>query len=448
MQTSRRRQPQRIPPPITHGEDSLDALVVLRELPDDLALVGWKTIRSVRLWAELPPEERGAVFAPDALAARLLLVREIESPELRGALEDAARVLAPDPAQPAEVADACGRLAAWADERGASGAALEFLQAGALVLPSDAVLAHAVARLARRRAEFARAETWYRQAIFAARRSRDRETLARAYCGLGTTFMLRGSYPAARQALIRALRAARRHALHPIAALISHELAVIGIRTDQAAEVFRFARAALEGYGAGHPRLPALAHDVAVFWMNRGYFAAALGVFEAIPASFGEPADRLILAASRARAAGGAGERDAFAAAWQAALDLVDRPEAAERASTALVELARGAAFLEEWQRAEEAAGRALELARARGEGEKALEAESVLESARRGARKGAPRSRSVRAPRQVQWLARELVARLPAAAGANRTPPPPPPRGWLRCSCRIPWSLPGIRSR
>lgn len=420
MPTSRRRQPQRIPPPITYGDDSLEALVVLRELPDDLALVFWKTIRSVRLWTELPREQRGSAFAPDALAARRALIREVADLELRGALEDAASVLSADPPSTAGVAEACRRLACWAVRQGASGAALESLQAGALALPADAALANAVARQARRCAEFARAETWYRQAIFAARQGRDRDSLVRAYCGLGVTFMLRGSYPAARQALIRALRAARRYALHDLAALISHDLAVIGIRTGQPAEVSRFARAALEGYGAGHPRLPALAHDVAVFWMNRGYFAAALGVFQAIPSSFGEPEDQLILAASRARAAGGAGDREGFDRAWEAAMELADASAAAQAAATSLVEMARGAASLEDWPRAEAAAERALELARARGEGEKALEAESVLESARRRPHIAAGRPRSVRAPRQVQWLARELVARLPQAAGAS----------------------------
>lgn len=420
MQMSRRRQPQRIPPPITYGDDALDAGIVLRELPGDLALLLWKTVRAVTLWAGLPPEERAEAFAPEALAHRRQAIGGDAVPaEIRPRLEAAARVLDPAGADPEAVSDACDGLAGWALSLGATGTALELLQAAAFALPGDAARAHAVARLARRRAELARAETWYRQAIFLARRSRDRDALTRSYCGLGTTFVLRGTYPAARQALLRALRAARRYSLHDLAAAISHDLAVVAIRTDRGAEVVKHAGAALEGYGPDHPRLAALAHDVAVFWMNRGYFEAALAVFRAIPASFGEAADRLTLAASRARAAGGAGDRDLFDAAREEAMALLEEAGAAERASTALVEIARGAQSLARWERAEEAALRAFELARSRGEGEKVLEAESVLESIRRARSAGAPRARAgVRPPRQVERLAREMAARLPAGAG------------------------------
>lgn len=418
MKTSRRQQPQRIPPPITYGEDALDAGIVLEELSGDLALALWKTVRTVYLWAALPPDERGEAFAPEAFGRRMEVLRqEAVPPEIRPALEAAARVLDPSTASPEEASGACREVAEWAKARGATGTALEFLQAAALALPLDASLAHAVARLARRRAEFARAETWYRQAIFLARRTRDRDSLARSYCGLGTTFMHRGAYPAARQALLRGLRAAQRYSLHDLATAISHDLAVVAIRTDRGADVVKHARAALEGYGSAHPRLPALAHDVAVFWMNRGYFAAVLPVFQAIPDGFGDAGDRLTLAASTARAAGGVGDRALHAERWDEALALLEDAGAAERSATALVELARGAEALGEWEKAESAAGRAFELARSRAEGEKALEAESVLESIRRSRSAGTPRVRPVRAPRQVQWLAREMAARLPEGA-------------------------------
>ena len=68
---SRRRQPHRIPPPISHGPEMLDSEIVLHELPDDVGLLLWKTVRSLRLWSDADADQRTGLFADDAHDLRL-----------------------------------------------------------------------------------------------------------------------------------------------------------------------------------------------------------------------------------------------------------------------------------------------------------------------------------------------------------------------------------------
>jgi tetratricopeptide (TPR) repeat protein len=377
-----RRQPQRLPPPITWGASALDGGLILEEFPDDLGLVLWKTARSVHLWAELPHSERAEAFAPSAFQGRIRFLKQaVPDTGLRRLLESASDVLRGVAVDTVGIAAACRRLAEWADEGGKLATALEFMQAAAFVRPEDADLPLAVAKLARRSAEYARAETWYRQAISTARRTRNRSAFARAYLGLGITHRQRGAYPAARNALLRSLRAARRHSLREVVAMAYHELAGIGIRTSNASEVRRYTRAALEAYGPGNPGLTALAHDVAVFWMKLGYFPAALRVFSAIPASYGGATEQLALHANRVRAAGAVGDRDLFEDSWAEADQFILRADTAQTAADALVSMTRGAQSIGDWSRAEEAGRRARELAKQRGEFEQLAEADALLEA-------------------------------------------------------------------
>mgnify|MGYP006139024305 CR=1 FL=1 len=66
-----------------------------------------------------------------------------------------------------QVALACQHVAHWADQNGHLETAIAFAQGAAVVMPAEAALSYAVGRLARRRAEYARAETWYRRSLAA-----------------------------------------------------------------------------------------------------------------------------------------------------------------------------------------------------------------------------------------------------------------------------------------
>ena len=284
---SARRQPHRIPPPIDRSNETLDAELLLREFPDEVGLALWKSVRSVRLWTDLPPEERDRAFAPQAHERRegTLRALTLDSAVVED-LQRMATVLRGGKSEATEIAEACRRVSEWAEGARSTATALEFAQAAACVSPRDATLAYRVAELARERQEYARAETWYRQAIAIARQTRDRKMFGESFLGLGLAYLGRGNYAPARKSFIRALRIGKRYSLRSTIATAYHELTAIAIRTQKPGEVVRYARAALTAYGSDHPLLPSLAHDVAVFWRARGYVAPADEVLHALPPDF------------------------------------------------------------------------------------------------------------------------------------------------------------------
>ncbi|HEX8693219.1 MAG TPA: tetratricopeptide repeat protein [Longimicrobium sp.] len=374
-----------MPPALTHGDDVFEGLGVLDEIPGEQGLVLWQTLRDALLWGQAAPDARGALFAPGAERARLaaLLAAGIP-PEVEEPLKAVAHMVgSPDAAREENVALACRQVAAWADERAMLATALAFAQAAAIVTPADPAAAFAVGRLARRRAEHARAESWYRRTIALARQVGDWPTYARAFLGLGTLYMERGNYPAARRFHERALKVASRNTLHHLEGSAQHNLFSIAVETGKTSEAHERARAALEAYGPTDPHLPRLAQDVADLWNTLGRFDRALPVLERLVSIFQTPAERLAVVGGLARAAGGLGRRDRFQQAWDDVWDLHQGGAAEEMASGAFLDLAHGAASLGLWDRAERAAQTALDLATRRNQGKVRLTAEAVLDSAR-----------------------------------------------------------------
>lgn len=417
-----RRQPQRLPPPLLDGPGALEAACILEEHPGEMGILLWKTVRALRLWAGLPTVERAHVFGATAHSTRHALILRVAPEDLVEPLLSAAEVLRTGAGDAAKLATACRQVVEWADGRGALGTAVEFAQTAALTDPSDADHAQAAARLMRRGAEYARAEMWYRTAIGAARRTRNWRVFSLSHLGLGVVFVHRGNYPAAERAFLRGFRSARRHSLADLRAMALHELTVLAVRTRRVRQTVKFARAALEAYGENHPRLPALAHDVAVLWMDRGYFGEALRVFTAIPVRFGEPNDQLARASSIVRAAAATGDREAYEQSWTTAESLLSSAGAEQDAAGALIEMARGAEFMRDWSRAEAAVRRALRLARDRGEAERLMEGEAVLEGVERARhlaeKVGSP---GRRVPSPVHSLTVQLAGALAAASADER---------------------------
>lgn len=420
---SSRAQPQRVPPPVTWGSETLEGEEVLKEFPGELGLVLWKSARTVALWAELTPKERRHGFVVGAYEARLAHLRSIAlAAELREPLEVVAGVLKGSVADPEALAQACRQASDWAAAEEALGTALAFIQAAALTSAVDASLAFAVGQIARRRTEYGRAETWYRHAIMLARRRGDWSSYALSYLGLARMYLQRGNFPAARRSASRAARAAGRHGLYDIQGMAFHDLAAVAIRAQKGKEAAQYTRAALHAYGPGHGRLAALAHDIAYFWMTQGLFATALRIFQAQVGAIQRPIDRLHLFSSIARSAGGAGERGVFEEAWMEVGRLLEHPNAAEGSAGALVELAHGAASSGDWDRAAYAARRALALALERGEAEARIRAEALLESMRSERFAEAELSaRNEQAAEEVRSLAEELIASLETATAAAR---------------------------
>lgn len=346
-------------------------------------MVLWQALRDVVLWAAIPAAEREGLFAEGADRHRMAAVLAAELDE---GMERPLSVLAslagnPERAHGEQVALACRKLSQWADGRGALATALAFAQAAAHAAPGDAEAAYVVARFARRRAESARAESWFRLAITLGRQSGDWNTYALSFVGLGNLYMQRGNLPAARRFQIRAIRAAKRHSLHTVRGMALHDLACVAAERGESAEADRHARAALEAYGEQNPRLRALAHDVAVFWMEQGQFRRALPVFQALLPHFSDPANRLLILSSLARAAGGAQDAVAFNGAWGQSLPLAEDLKAEETVARSLLTFAHGAVSLGDWERAEEVAARALKIATEREEAKVQFTAESLLDS-------------------------------------------------------------------
>lgn len=184
---------------------------------------------------------------------------------------------------------------------------------------------------------------------------------------------------------MRAQRSARRHSLSELEGMALHDLCIVAINCGNAAEAETLAAAALDAYGVRSPRLPALAHDLAYLWLEQGCFDRALAVFEAVLPHLDRPADRVHVLADIARAAAGAKNEARFESAWTATVCILEDADAVEDAAQALVDLALGATMLQEWQRAEVAARRALQLATERNEGKVRLTAEAILDSIIRG---------------------------------------------------------------
>jgi hypothetical protein len=412
----RRRWRWHVPPALTHGGESLEGAPVLDEVQGPLGLLLWETYRDVVLWAGA--EEREGLFAAGAHAAR---IRELESagadPALDRALRGAAVVVAdPAGAQEADVMAACRQAADWAEQRGLMGTAVTLATAAALASPPNAAAAFRVGQIARNKAENARAETWFRRAIGLGRQAKDWASYAEAFLGLGNLYKLRGNYPAARRFHIRALRAARRHALRDIVARALHDLFTIAVETSPPAEAQELARSAFRAYGPRHAKLPALAHDVAYFWIGQGRYAPALDVFRAVMPHLVDPGERLLCAGNLGRAAGALGDRPAFEEAWEQVWT-ADERDKTPKGAQALLELAHGASSLRDWTRAEKAAEASRDLAQKWSIGHVLIQTDAVLEAARRKRGTEAPVS-SGEAAEDTQDLAADFVRSLRTGAG------------------------------
>jgi tetratricopeptide (TPR) repeat protein len=415
----RRRWRWHVPPALTHGGESLEGAPVLDEVQGPLGLLLWETYRDVVLWSGA--EEREGLFAAGAHAARM---REIEAaapdPALERALRGAAMVVAdPAGAQEADIMGACRQAADWAEQRGLKGTAVTLATAAALASPPNAAAAYRVGQIARNNEENARAETWFRRAIGLGRQAKDWASYAEAFLGLGNLYKLRGNYPAARRFHIRALRAARRHALRDIVARALHDLFTIAVETGTPAEAQELARLAFRAYGPRHAKLPALAHDVAYFWMGLGRYAPALDLFRAVLPHLVDANERMLCAANMGHASGALGDRPGFEEAWEQVWAADDR-EKLYKSDQALLELAHAASSLRDWTRAEMAAEASRDLAQKRGHGHVVILSDAVVEAARRKriTETPPPAAETTESAEDTQDLAADFVRSLRTGAG------------------------------
>jgi tetratricopeptide (TPR) repeat protein len=370
----------RVPPPLTRTGEPLEGAEILNEIVSETGVLLWKSLRNINLWSAATPREQAELFSAGARQRR---EAEILAANPDEQLNDPLRVFASlldnrTDVRHESVALACRKVAQWADEHEAFRTALAFTQAAALACPGDAQLAYEVGRMARQQVQHARAESWYRRAIMLGRQTGDWSAYGKAYVGLGNLTMQRGSLPGARRALIKALRAARRHGLTKLQAAACHDLFLVALDGDSIRAAQRYAREAFHLYGAGHPSLPLLAQDVCVLWVANGEFARAARVLRVLlPHLSG--GTRMLALANLARASGGSGDAATFETALSEAQVLLRSHAQTRWAAQALLNLARGASGLGLWDQAADSARQAIHLASESGQNNVIFEAEAVL---------------------------------------------------------------------
>ncbi|HEU4559121.1 MAG TPA: hypothetical protein VFS20_14770 [Longimicrobium sp.] len=357
---------------------------LLAGVAPDVAFAIWQVLRTLRLWTAQPEGQRDGLFDSDYMDAweRALLTGSLD-PDVRFPLAVIVGELNASPAGEARLSWACVCVADWALGRRAVGAALSFAEAAALASPLQARYAWLAGRLLRTHGDGRTAERWLRRAYRLAVAQKDPETQARALTALGNLFWQRGNLVSAKTLHLRALRTSRRWRLREHEGMALHDLFVIATDQKNRTEAEQYARAAVAACRSSE-RLPRLAHDIAYEWMEQGYCARALRVFDALRPHFTRPDHAVKVIANQARAAGGIGARALFLQRHAEARSLVPLLDTCEALAAAFLDMAYGAVALEEWSTALELTAQAVEAAEIHSDKATQMRAEALASAVER----------------------------------------------------------------
>lgn len=380
--------------PLTIPGGEIAGAEVVRELPDAFALPVWQTLRSVLAWAGGEPGMRGDLFEAQAMA-------EWEEELLRGEWEEALRLplavivgamVEAERASPELLARSCMCVTEWALSRGAVTTGLAFAEAAALTWPEQPRYAYMVGRLLRKHERVPEAEQWMRRVVRVAGSIGDRDAETLGLNSLGNVHFQAGRYNDAIRVQKQALRKARKYDLPDREGEILHDLFTASSFAGEVTTADEHARGAFEIYKYGHPRLPALAHDVAFSWVLKGHYGRALAVLRELPAFFADEGERVRVLGSVARAAGGCGALHAFDQAEREVWEIIGSTRPLYGMASALVELSIGATGVGRWSAAERALELAVEIAASRFEADVLARADQTLSLVR--ARRAADHAR------------------------------------------------------
>ncbi len=368
-------------------KDSRRELDLLRDDAGPLGCLFWRIVSDLLLWSGCLPESRGNLFRSLPVDADEPLAREaLAAPGLGEPLKVLLAVSAtPERAEAGSVAEACAAVAEWAEGRDMKEAAVQFAEMAARVEPEVSRRAYTPGRLCRRIGAHRRAALWYTRAARLARRARrlgvkgSEVDFANALLGLGNLELDLGRFEKAERHYRKAIRASLRVGRKSLAGAGHHNLLALMIASHRLEEAGEHAHQAVALYPAGHPRFPALAHDVALLWLNHGYFSSALPVFEKVLPWVERQRERILALACLARCAGAVKDHIRFERAAAEVLKLAATDN--ELADSSLYQVAEGARSFQAWERAEALATRALELAEARRNQPVAALAHSLLDA-------------------------------------------------------------------
>jgi tetratricopeptide (TPR) repeat protein len=337
--------------------------LALAELSDDnWAFAFWRILTDIASSFGATPEDRTRLFHETTSPA-------LDLPnELSPVGHVIRRMWRQEPHLERELAETCATVWEWAELRGYSELALQFAEAAARMEPNSSARCSTAGRLCRRKSERVRGTMWFRRAVRIARLSKAEKAeidFAIAHLGWGNLESDLGRFAEAEHHATKAFRAAMRRGRRSLAASAYHDLMTIAIHTERFDEAASFAANAVAFYRSDHPRLPALAHDVAFLWGKLGYFSSAAPLFEAVLSFISLQVERAVVLANLARAAGACRDRLRYERAFLAIEKHTQ--EGASIPASAFYHLAQGCRSFEEWERAERYCALALATAGERG---------------------------------------------------------------------------------
>jgi hypothetical protein len=343
-------------------------------------LLLWQRARDVRLWAVTRPDRRQQLFRGETPAWQGAMEGEAaEREELAAAIRVlAALVRFPEVMHATDVGVACLSVSGWAEENHLSATALEFAEAAALADQASAQSAAAAGQRCAKEAADARAEVWYERGRKIGRRTEDWEWYIRSYIRLCILRYEQGNFRDATRCALRARNQAVWSGMLAFSGKAHHDLLLISIALGSFSNADRHTRCALAYYPQGYERLPYFAHDYAILLTTFRFDAEALTILDAVMRVVTEPAERLVVLGTVAKAAAGAGDLPRYRAAVDDVLVLGRLYE--HNAAGALALASEGAVTAGEWERAAEMAVAARELATRRHEREPERRAALVLE--------------------------------------------------------------------
>ncbi len=285
----------------------------------------------------------------------------------RGALELASGLYQADETV---VARACASLCEEAVERQMRLTAAIFAEARALLRPWDPETALDLAKLARERADHMAAEWWGVRAAQAATRESQWECAARGYMYAAAAVEERGAYRLALRYRWKQFKLAQRARRRVLAARAMHSIYAVHLLMRNRDEAERYAARAVRLYPEGHPRLIALAHDVAWTRLEDGEAKEALRIFRSMWSCSFPPREMLCLTANTARAAALVGDSEMYSTAVHRAEQVLEDSQYGDGAAWALATLGRAAMSAGDTERALRWVTAAYALAVSRGERE------------------------------------------------------------------------------
>jgi len=197
------------PPPVVRTPEGA---AILQEVPAPLAAVLWRTVRSITLWADVPPAGRDSLFNDASSDRRRAAVAAANPPPaLAKPLQELALILAdPSRIDGVRVARSAACVARWAETCGYDGTAAAFCEAAARALPADAASALAAGRTAWRLGEASVADAWLQRAVGYSRRTKEWDAYIGAHLICAEILAQRGEDEAAERYVARARRRASR----------------------------------------------------------------------------------------------------------------------------------------------------------------------------------------------------------------------------------------------